>query len=143
VHGSLFGRKARITPVHPYEIWISPRVRALTARHQLRDLAAGTAIAPVVVRCSVVVGIGLFLSKQLVQGLAAGLFGRSGAELQGGPVSVARVPGVVAGSVQHCVLGTVTLEELTDVITSGHLLTSELAASPLTWQAATGRFRSH
>jgi hypothetical protein len=63
VHGSLFGRKARITPVHPYEIWISPRVRALTTCHQLRDLAAGTAVAPVVVRGSVVVGIGLFLGQ--------------------------------------------------------------------------------
>ncbi len=67
------------------------------------------------------------------------LFGSGGTEPQGASVPVTGVPGVVAVSVEHGVLGTVTLEELTDVVASGHLLTPRLAASPLTWQTATGR----
>jgi hypothetical protein len=139
VQSGLLGRQTRIAPVEPNEVWISPGVRALTALHQLGELLSLTTVVTPGWFSSVLYGIRLFLGQPLVQRLPPGLFGSGGAESTAAPVSVTRVPGVVAVSVEHCVLGAVTLKELADVITSGHVPTSELAASPQAGQAANGR----
>jgi hypothetical protein len=63
-------------------------------------------------------------------GLPPRLFRSSSTEEKGTQVSVSGVPGVVAVFVEHCVLGAVAFEDLADVIASGHVPTSELAALP-------------
>jgi hypothetical protein len=110
---------------------------AVGARHELSDLTLGSAVAPAI--HLILVGVGLFLGKPPFERLPLGRFGSGRAELEGSPISVACVPGVVAISVERCILGAVTLEELAGVIASGHVVTSELAASPRAWQAVYGR----
>jgi len=139
VQSGLFGRQARVPSVGANEVWISPRVRALAAGHQLGQIATlPTVIAPLGLP-AVLDGVRLLFGQPLVQGLPLGLFGSGGAESTGASVSVTCVPDVVAVSIEHRVLGAVTLEELASVIASSHVPTSELAASPRAWQAANGR----
>src|SRR4051794_32067205 len=67
VQGGLFGRQPSICPVGPNEVWISPRVRAPGARHEVMDLRLGTTVAPFGIPL-LLVGVRLFLGKPLRQG---------------------------------------------------------------------------
>lgn len=139
MQSGLFCRQARTTPVEPNEVWISPRVRAVAADHQLGQLPPPTTVIAPFRLPSVLDGVRLLLGQPLVQRLPSSLLRSGGAESTGASVLVTRVPGVVAVSIEHRVLGAITLEELADVIASRHVPTSELAASPRAWQAVNGR----
>jgi hypothetical protein len=124
VQGGLFGRQTCTLTIWPNQIWISPRMRSVAATDQMSDLALAIPVAPFEIAALAVDNVQLFLGEQLLQGFPAGRFRSGGAESKHALVSVTGVPGVVAISVEHRVLGAVTLEEFAGVIVSGHVPTS-------------------
>jgi hypothetical protein len=130
VERGLLSRELCVGAVAAEKAWISPRVRALAASDQLSELALAPTVAPCFVSCVVIDDIGLFLGEQLVQGLPLRCLCGCRSESEGTSVPVAGVPGIVAVAVEQRVFGAVAFEWLAGIIASGHLPTSELAASP-------------
>jgi hypothetical protein len=76
--------------------------------------------------------IRLFLGQPLVQGLPLGLLRSGGAEQLRPSVTIPGVTRVVTVTVEQCVLGAVTFEDLAGVVASGH-------SPPRNWPHRRGR----